>query len=484
MPYTCVVENGALDLKRSEPITYLIEGKRRQRVFRACSRNRLRSDIQDCRTMVLHRFAIACGGRSVDWMAVVAAMPKGNGVVRAWLEDGALNLALTPRWRAIQSNLGRVLVHAAPSGKKRAAHFVFPEHFAPLSEFGARLILASSKKEKVLAIDDVIVPPEPSYLRVAFSKLETSNAGARDMVRRVDGHGVSDIQKNVAEAQLSLADDPKPAGGEHWDATIIKSGEQQGQNSSEDHRALMVLIVGLILLTTATIIVFPSKFRSLLRIASVRELSELAVEGPRSVSNGRRWRQDLRGLWARIKGKFGMIYNDLAMRNGVGSVESQIAQTAKLVSGLDRAPLRETLENELRGLRERVHTLQAAEMEKKSGRGGGVRTDVALRNIVRELNRISRIAESAAVSLSEGTYVTFMPQTRSEAFQVLGVNANVSDATLKKVIDGLRMSWHPDLARNEKDRALYNERIKQINRAWELVGQKSCSTGAGLGHMS
>ena len=36
------------------------------------------------------------------------------------------------------------------------------------------------------------------------------------------------------------------------------------------------------------------------------------------------------------------------------------------------------------------------------------------------------------------------------------------------------MSWHPDLAKDETDRALRELRSKQINAAWELLqGQRA-----------
>ena len=61
---------------------------------------------------------------------------------------------------------------------------------------------------------------------------------------------------------------------------------------------------------------------------------------------------------------------------------------------------------------------------------------------------------------------------RGEAYQLLGVNADVSEGTLKKLVDALRMTWHPDHARDEQDRLLREDRIKQINIAWDLISDK------------
>ncbi|MGL4397924.1 MAG: DnaJ domain-containing protein, partial [Hyphomicrobium sp.] len=54
-------------------------------------------------------------------------------------------------------------------------------------------------------------------------------------------------------------------------------------------------------------------------------------------------------------------------------------------------------------------------------------------------------------------------------YRVLGVNPAAAPAVAKKLVDALRMSWHPDLARDEADRVQREKRIKQINAAWDLI---------------
>jgi hypothetical protein len=69
-----------------------------------------------------------------------------------------------------------------------------------------------------------------------------------------------------------------------------------------------------------------------------------------------------------------------------------------------------------------------------------------------------------------------MPRDRVEAMQVLGMGVapSATEVAIKKIVDGLRQSWHPDLAQNETDRALRELRSKQINAAWELLrGQRA-----------
>jgi DnaJ-class molecular chaperone len=64
-----------------------------------------------------------------------------------------------------------------------------------------------------------------------------------------------------------------------------------------------------------------------------------------------------------------------------------------------------------------------------------------------------------------------MPRTREEALEVLGIGIapSATATAIKKIVDGLRMSWHPDLAQDETDRALREQRSKQINAAWDIL---------------
>lgn len=64
-----------------------------------------------------------------------------------------------------------------------------------------------------------------------------------------------------------------------------------------------------------------------------------------------------------------------------------------------------------------------------------------------------------------------MPRTREEALQVLGMGVapDFNEAAVKKIIDGLRLSWHPDHATDPADRAKRELRLKQINAAWDII---------------
>ncbi len=158
--------------------------------------------------------------------------------------------------------------------------------------------------------------------------------------------------------------------------------------------------------------------------------------------------------------------------SGLKSVEALFEQVAEAVGNVKpESPLRETLEFELRNIAHRISVFVGSGEQPPTG----PRAAATLRGAVRDLERVRRIAESAAASFSSGLHgerLSRLPQSKGEAYQVLGVNADVSEATLKKIVDALRMSWHPDLAKDEADRVEREERIKQINIAWEIINDK------------
>ena len=67
-----------------------------------------------------------------------------------------------------------------------------------------------------------------------------------------------------------------------------------------------------------------------------------------------------------------------------------------------------------------------------------------------------------------------VPTTPEEALSVLGmgVTSDASQAALKKIVDGLRMSWHPDLASHQAERQQRELRLKQINAAWDILAAR------------
>ncbi len=157
--------------------------------------------------------------------------------------------------------------------------------------------------------------------------------------------------------------------------------------------------------------------------------------------------------------------------NAGAAVKAMLRQTEDVVGELKGgAPLREVLRSELKLVRQSLKNVETVARDNDEADDmAAARSAAHYRALVRELDRIRRIAESAAASLSSTRPTGSVPRTASEAYAVLGVNPDVSEGVLKKIVDALRMSWHPDHARDDDDRMVREVRMRQINIAWELI---------------
>lgn len=155
--------------------------------------------------------------------------------------------------------------------------------------------------------------------------------------------------------------------------------------------------------------------------------------------------------------------------NSLALAKARIAQTEVLVSSLSAGhALRSVLQSELDGLRKRTDDVARRGRILAPERAGAM-----VRGLTRDLARIARIAQGASEQIGSGeenhATASAAPATVFEAYRVLGLNAEAPQTAVKKVVDALRMSWHPDHAQSEPDRLFREQRIKQVNAAWDLL---------------
>lgn len=154
--------------------------------------------------------------------------------------------------------------------------------------------------------------------------------------------------------------------------------------------------------------------------------------------------------------------------NPLAHVHTRLHETETLIAGLPGdLLLRDVLASELDSLYDR-----AAELGRRVGQMAPEKLRASVRAITRDLDRIARIAQGAApASHDESADMAERdaPSTVYEAYRILGLNPDAPDAAVKKIVDALRMSWHPDHARDEADRRYREQRIKQVNAAWDLL---------------
>jgi len=438
MPFDCSAAGGEVRLTPAAETSYRIAGSRDERTVTTCTR----AASSSCRTVMVHKFNIACDGHAVAWMDIAAAI-RGADANRAWIEGGRLNLVLPAH--ASEADIACLDQHAGiglkrpvvvggeclPWRRKAAfEHLVLPSGYAPVGEMGARLMVGAAADEvamKLGAMDAVALEPQLTQVSMTDAEIEVAKA---DPDAYLEPGRRRDAPDAVLEPELA---------GDDW-ITVVHSGAGPAASASHaapfDARPWAWILV----IASAAVVALLLAMRFLPPALARRSASATS----RALAKG-----------------------GLSLANASAAVAALLAQTETAARALKGAgPLREVLQGELNQVRVRLGNL---EKSTANGEGDADKWALQYRALVRELERIRRIVDSAVASLSGSKRSATLPRTASEAYEVLGVNAEVSAGVLKKIVDALRMSWHPDHARDADDRVLREDRIRQINIAWDLI---------------
>lgn len=463
MPFDCRIEQGQPKLSSAADRAYSIIGPHDEQALTSCGF----SPSTGCRTIMAHRFDISCDGERVSWMRVVGAIGR-TAAARSWIKGNRLNVELPAQdapaakracfegpsrlgARSGQGARGVVVANTCLPRREKTNfdQIVLPAGYAPVREMGARLVSSSPVGNSPgAAAASASAPARPSLIPVAVPTEETVIAKAYP-----DPSWTPLLKPVTREAGLVPA-----AAGSEW-VTIVRSG---GEPVAEVTAAGGALGTGnwlwlLVSMTVATVTVIVRA-----RTSPTWAVKAAAISPNLPVFLGRMGVIDLGST----------RFDDEVDRNRTGAgraVAAILAQSETEVAQLkDAGPLREVLFSELALVEQRLTSVDATASE---GQNEEAKCAPQFRMIVRDLQRIRRIAESAVASLSGARQATTLPKTTSEAYAILGVNSKVSESVLKKIVDALRMSWHPDHARDDEDRRLREDRIRQINIACDLISQ-------------
>ncbi|MBU2581551.1 MAG: J domain-containing protein [Alphaproteobacteria bacterium] len=453
MPFSCGVKSGKPTLNSAAPTRHEIIGERAPREYRACKGKAER----DCRSMAIYSFSVRCQHISAPWHEL-AAQIRSNEVGLSWIDEGQLNLVLKNK------NAGAT--------DRRMARFVMPKGYAPIDELGAKIV--------TIPAADVSSSDAPAgHFGAEFS------TGRQPIVPRIDNAVI------VTPAFAGAEGGDGAAGADAWTTVVHHGDEVSNVAGGGAHPFTFGLAQGPSLLTVIFLLAGTSLVAALgwfgRRYAVAVRGRELAPAMPQpdldttSVVPGRtfvhltgaavglgamlhsRW---VGFKWRRLKAGKPWEWSNDSIANGARSADALYEKAETAVKALGPASsLKDTLTTELKSVRQRLDGLRGGSGERPKT----ARVSASLRAVVRDLERIGRIAESAGVGVKAGGDQIVMPRTKTEAFEVLGVNANVTDGALKRIVDALRMGWHPDHARDETDKRQREERTKQINIAWDLI---------------
>jgi hypothetical protein len=441
----------------------VIVGDRARKTIRACAPGL----NGKCRNWEVHRFDLLCGGRQVSWrlvagqlLNVVSAPEKRDALFRTHLEPWELrSLLADPEFAPVDEFGGRILLLADNSIPQRSADM------APKTEPPRPVSLPLLQSDAY---------PQPSAESPQRSGFPTAGTGARAQAERAEiaasapppgkadagpADAVTLPQFEGPKRELNSASDAEiavpaalpdapPAG-----KTVMQpEGNVAGLLLSVLAAALLLIVIALVILG---VMMWwkPAWFRlhpSSSRIVRVTYEDEPVDElDPDALAE--------------------------SCREMMKQVAAELVNAMSAVNSLKGVPALQTaLHAELESIRRSLGftpQFRGTPGEKKDWKQ--IRSQLILS--LQGTRRISGIAEAARTSFSVHPAALEVITTRLEAYAFLGVNANASEAVLKKAVNALRECWHPDLATDEEDRRLREIRIKQINVAWDLITGKQMS---------
>ncbi|MGE5266863.1 MAG: hypothetical protein ACM3L9_05790, partial [Deltaproteobacteria bacterium] len=411
LPYDCNVVGGRVQVRPSGDQAYRIYGTRRQEPYRACSEQ----NPDRCRTFLVHRFTMACGRERAEWPDVYAAIARITDGRAFYNNDGRLYYRMGPREPRDS--------YPFPEPRRATGLVEMPDGYAPIAGVDA---IFTPLDPRVAELEDGGTAAEPRASREA--RTDAPAAGERSTFAPA-------VAPKAAVAP-QVPDNGQPAGAK---AVEANSAEMQPaplpQRPPPDQKPLETSSTSLPATVPAkpdvadgqpaapavpTILNNPAakEVESASRTETVVAAAEVAPPPPAATVEGPR----VEG-WSTTGGT-GISVPPLAF-----AILIAAATLATLLVILKKqaavpvaaGPLRVPVEPVLPGLEPRLSPPSGQSL------------------VVRE--------EPSAPTLSKGAATApGMPATREEALALLGLSAGASEAVIRKVVEALRQSWHPDLA--------------------------------------
>jgi hypothetical protein len=439
MPFRCSMVAGQPVLTPSPDEGYRILGQHEQRTFTACSP----VNPDTCKQWTVHRFDLECGGARVPW-ASVAVAADGPRNPRAWIEDGQVRVRMGPWWSmppgdpcaraGLYEDRWQARQFARYCAERRGglppAVVDMPAGFAPLLGTGGIFVAAGPRSAGPPQVASGLPPahavpsrPPPRDMTKEVAKRQPAPP---DQTSKMPPPALAAAP--AAPAPVAAPPAPAPAGtAEH--PTIINRPEQppeatpppspkEAPPNAEEGAAKF----GAPALKQAAEQLPPAPAREGIGTSRSIEVSLISMAGtPVAMLVG------LAMVAAFTAGTFAWLRkHERATRAGAASRE---------FASVSLTPAHNAL------------TISANEPD-----AGPPSTPVQ----------------------SGSTFVrgpSWIPRSRADALTVLGmgVTPDATQVAIKRIVDGLRLSWHPDHAKDEADRQMRELRLKQINAAWDIL---------------
>lgn len=492
IPFSCSASPAlGVILKPDKPKPYRLVSAPLKRDVRVCTD--LDADGCSAETIEAYSFEMACTGGPVQWRQVAEQITKylGGG---ARFYDGYLQFQFRGRlkpWNAEACDRGSwpdtKALGAAPSTRfpnvgcsqvgefDRQKWFIeFPNGFAPLQELGVRTEFDGAKPEadepapaadKRQVADATGTKPDDKPGPSASTTPEKADGGeatdgsdangkpsAGAPASGSDAQG-TDRSETTPEATAPSQPGSPPQGGTTAPAPTGSPG-QGGETPPANSTSFIfqsdlfdILFVSLsVIVLTGMIAAIGLSLYYRPAEAGIPSADPLVEEFDMSASADE------------ICAEILSCANDL-----IEQIQHRLSGLASTVT------LRRLLVGEIEELKLRIHTMSKREPQTNEE---WQQFHAEVEHATRELRRIQEAVKTVQASLLKPGSDDYIPKNIDEALEILGANENTSEATLKRLVDALRATWHPDHAVDKTDREFREERIKQINVAWEILSGK------------
>ena len=506
MPYSCMVEGGEPVLTPSDDKGYRIIGTRTQRDFTACSPTR----PSHCRRWSIHKFKVDCGGKTVPWASIVAA---SDGYRSAWVEDGRFVMRMPWTWtlspddpcarlrRFGRRPFGR---HTRYCNHRRAdapkPTLKMPAGFAPM--FGIDAIFVKTNSQQGDNFPDLQRDKEEKSAVVLDADLDGAprQIPPLPLKNNIRQNGAAVAQNSPPESITPAPESDAPA-QEEKKAQSEQQPEKQGETPPEEktnshptpasketeptgHPHAPTIINAQLDKPTKTSqpITMPRSVASAPFKAATQKSQTPAAETVKRFDFVPKPQKSSNEVPAGVMAQSGKTGGRDNSPSNIGSNENLDDKLTMVLAGATVLGLGLIVIGIVLLKRKRDSSQEISRDISTVSIGGdklpaqSATRDVAL--LKKENQDIANPPEPQKQTPAPppaSKLADAIPKTRKDAFEVLGVSItpDASPTAIKKIVDGLRLSWHPDHAADEADRRIRESRMKQINAAWEIISQRN-----------
>lgn len=436
VPLSCAVERGRLVVSAAAERAHPIIGQRSSHAFTTCAAGKM----PRCRTFMVHKFDLSCDGLRVSWLGLMgAALERDDPRVR--VVANRFTLRMPPGWNAGRSGTVASELDVV----------AFPVGFAPSMKIPSRFIGSNEPAPTVTTWDRP--KPDDKLVRVASSSPVIVSGGAQI----------------TTSSTVPIAAPREDASS--WLTTVEPVARALG-TSRERLGALAAAVAFAwgVLFAVRRRVMTPSKPR-----AGDAYTSQRALPPPQTTESEAKAGQTAQPPHPEAD-------NDTGPRTAATDGDTYAAHCARMISDavtlhkatretvnvIGHGSLRAVLQEDLDKVQE---VLLEPDLAADIASGLWTKVEISVTGALADLDRIGRIVAgvtNAAVP-DAMRQASALPESAADAFHLLGVRPDASPLAVKKIVDGLRLSWHPDHARDETDRSIREARLKQINVAWDLI---------------